>query len=68
MTPRETDMGTDSPTRAGSTSRYAVPVADLDSVHVSEAQMVALTSSSHRMPDPAWASMLAVPDADGDGD
>lgn len=59
-------MGTDSTTQGRPTSRFAVPVADLDSVHVSQTQMVELTSSSHRTPDPEAASMPAEPDADGE--
>lgn len=68
MNPEETDMGTDNPIQARSTSRFAVPADDLDSVHVTHAQMVELTSSSHRMPAAETAPMLGAPEPDSDGD
>lgn len=58
-------MPSHDPTQPDPVSRFAVPVADLDAVHISQAQMVEL-SSSQRMPDPARPPTLA--DADGGGD
>lgn len=60
-------MPSNDPTQPGPASRYAVPVADLDAVHISQAQMVALSSSSQRMPDHARPPTLADADADGGG-
>jgi hypothetical protein len=54
------------PTQPDPVSRFAVPVADLDAVHVSQAQMVEL-SSSQRMPNPAGPPTLADADDGGGG-
>lgn len=45
----------------------SVPVADLESVHRSQAQMVELANGP-RVPDPAQSPALAGPQADGNGD
>lgn len=67
MNLEESDMSTDTPTQPDPPNRFAVPMADLESVHMSQTQMVELARGP-RPPDPAQSPVLAGPDADGDGD
>ena len=60
-------MSTGSENQPRPPSRFAVPMADVESVHVSQSQMVELAVDP-RVPDPAQVTVLAEPHADDDGD
>jgi len=50
------------------TNRFAVPLADLDGVHVTQLQMVELVGDGRQAVEPQGAPAGAGPEADGDGD
>lgn len=50
------------------TNRFAVPLADLDAVHVTQLQMVELVGDAGQPPETGSASAAAGPEGDGDGD
>ena len=50
------------------TNRFAVPLADLDAVHVTQLQMVELVGDGCQPAESGSAAAGAGPEGDGDGD
>jgi len=49
-------------------NRFAVPLADLDAVHVTQLQLVELVGADRQPVEPEGAPAGAGPEGDGDGD
>ena len=61
-------MTCSSPTGREEANRFAVPVADLEAVQVTQAQMVELTGDGHRPPPDGHLAGAGDPWADADGE
>jgi len=55
-------------TPAEPTSRFAVPLGDLDAVHVTQQQMIELVGDGHQPVESEGAPVGAGLEGDGDGD
>jgi hypothetical protein len=61
-------MTTSEPTGRANTNPYAIPLADLDAVRVTQTQMVELMSDGHRPPPDNQTPTVGDWSADADGE